>query len=230
MSRQPALALSCIHATTRAVKTQDLEFDGESVVLHADRAMIWPRRRTVFVADLHWGKRETFVVAGIPLPDGLLDHELARIDMLVREFRAERIVVLGDLVHSRAGITEPVIDRIGRWRQGGPQMVLVRGNHDRHVPELPAGWNIVDTMDTIEPPFFFTHVPRVEAGYHVLCGHLHPVVRLRSAGDGVRVPCFHLRPGCVVLPAFSEFTGGAVIRRMPQDRVYALAEGHVIDV
>jgi metallophosphoesterase superfamily enzyme len=40
----------------------------------------------------------------------------------------------------------------------------------------------------------------------VICGHLHPVMRLpRLAG---RWPTFILEPQQTILPAFSEFTGG----------------------
>ena len=45
---------------------------------------------------------------------------------------------------------------------------------------------------------------------HVLCGHVHPVLRLPPLG---RHPLFWLRPGITVLPAFSAFTGGHPVPR-----------------
>lgn len=192
--------------------------------------MFWPARRTLFVADLHWGKRETFVVEGIPLPDGLLTEELERLRILCARTRAVRVVVLGDLIHSRSGITDAVVKEVARFRQEGPEFVLIRGNHDRHLPALPKSWCIEERGDSMEAPFVLTHVPREDPAGYVLAGHIHPAVRLRGRGDGVRLPCFHIGPRCTVLPAFSEFTGGAQIARGPGDRVVAIAESTLIEV
>ena len=36
---------------------------GERVVLHAGRALEWPRARTLFVADMHLGKAAAFLLS-----------------------------------------------------------------------------------------------------------------------------------------------------------------------
>lgn len=208
----------------------NIQIAGVDVQLHPDRAIYWPHRKTLFVADVHWGKRETLVVGGIPLPEGLLDAELRRLDALVERTGAHRIVVLGDLIHSRSGLTEPVVNRIAQWRCIGPDMVLIRGNHDRHVCRLPPSWRIEEQGDTVENPFVFTHEPRDDAAGYVLAGHVHPAVWLRARGDRLRLPCFHLGQRCAVLPAFSQFTGGVCIKRRLGDRVVAVAGGDLIDL
>jgi metallophosphoesterase superfamily enzyme len=56
-------------------------------------------------------------------------------------------------------------------------------------------------------------------------------VRLAGrADDSVRLPCFWIREGLTVLPAFGSFTGGACIARGPGERVIALAEDRVFEV
>ena len=56
----------------------------------------------------------------------------------------------------------------------------------------------------------FRHAPlrRPEpGGGHVVCGHVHPVVRVPALPG--RHPAFLLDPAQTVLPAFSAFTGGS---------------------
>jgi len=43
-----------------------------------------------------------------------------------------------------------------------------------------------------------------------ICGHVHPVARLRQGCDGLRLPCFafHASDQQLLIPAFGELTGG----------------------
>jgi metallophosphoesterase superfamily enzyme len=75
------------------------------------------------------------------------------------------------------------------------------------------------------------HHPQFVPGPHALAGHLHPAVRIGGrADDSVRLPCFWLREGLAVLPAFGSFTGGARFDREPGDRVVALAEDRLYEI
>jgi metallophosphoesterase superfamily enzyme len=75
----------------------------------------------------------------------------------------------------------------------------------------------------------FVHDPRqAGSGAFAVAGHLHPAVRLR--GGGPAVPCFWLRREVLVLPGFGTFTGGALIRPGEGERVFAVADGLVVEV
>ncbi|MCY1043551.1 ligase-associated DNA damage response endonuclease PdeM [Corallococcus sp. bb12-1] len=203
------------------------------VELLPERALHWPEAGVLAVADLHWGKTESFQQHGIPLPVGVLDDDLARLSAALTATRARRLLLVGDLVHSRQGLTEDVIRRVTTWREAHPQLdvVLIRGNHDRHVRTLPPTWGMEDREDALdEGPFRFAHHPEPATGRFVWAGHLHPMVRLGGGGDRLRLPCFHLRPGVGVLPAFSAFTGGLNVRRGRNDRVFAIADTAVVEV
>lgn len=205
--------------------THALTVAGEAVELCPERAVYWPRRQTLAVADLHWGKSATFRQFGLPLPAGVLEADLARLSQAVEATGAERVLVLGDLIHGAIGLTELVLETVGAWLEHCPAEVhLVRGNHD--ATGLPPQWAIpvVDTLH--EGPFFFRHEPERVEGAFVWCGHIHPVVRI-GRRRGVRVPCFHLDDGLGVLPAFSEFTGGGRMEITPQTRRFGVAEGSV---
>lgn len=195
-----------------------------------ERAVWWPEARTLLVADLHWGKGETFHAHGIPIPGGVLADDLERLRRALTHTGAERVVVLGDLVHG--AVPPSVVEAVAAWRERVPvPMVLVRGNHDRHQAALPRAWAIDDREGCVrEGPFSFRHAPEEAPGTYTWAGHLHPMAVIRGRGDALRLPCFHLGVRLGVLPAFSAFTGGVAVRRAPGDRVFVLAEGTVVEV
>lgn len=178
---------------------------GESLHLHADRALYWPARGRLMIADLHLGKGDVFRRAGIPVPRGGTDHDLARLDALIQHFQARELFVLGDLLHG------PVPDAPWRhawlqWRarHAGLRVAAITGNHDRRLAE--AGLQLQLPGDEVrDGPLLLRHEPGPDVDAHVICGHLHPAF----AVPGIRPawPGFWLRESRLVLPAFSAFTG-----------------------
>lgn len=210
-------------------KRLDIELAGERLVLMGERAIWWPARSTVLVADVHLGKEETFRQQGVPLPQGGLDDTLARLGACLESTGAERMVVLGDLVHARSGLTRDVVDRVAAWRARlDAELVLVRGNHDRHLAGPTRAWkmHIVEEGE-VDGPFVFAHEPAPDPRGYVLAGHLHPTVRLRAGGDRLRLACFCFDEQVGMLPAFTEFSNGLVQQPAPHRQLYALADGEV---
>ena len=187
----------------------------------------------LIVADLHWGKAATFRAAGLAIPEGGAD-DLARLDRALQRTGAQRLMLLGDLLHARAGRTESVLAQLGAWRARWPALdiTLVRGNHDRGAGDPPPGWRFecVDEPFMIEP-FALCHHPKESDRGYVLAGHLHPAVQLRGAGrQQLKLPCFWFGPRIGVLPAFGGFTGNALIAPAPGDRVVALAGDELAEI
>lgn len=213
------------------LRAAELEVAGERVVARWDRSLYWPREEMLVVADLHVGKTQSLRARGMTLPDGVLDDDLARVAAAVAETGARRLLILGDLVHDATGLTSAVIERLALWRERHPLPVsLVLGNHDLRVAALPPDWRVaVHEQPLSVPPFFFSHEPKGGSDFN-WCGHLHPVVTLRGAGDRVRLPCFHVGERIGVLPAFSALTGGAEVRRGVGERVVAVVGDFVVDV
>jgi len=199
---------------------------GESVVLHASRALEWPRERTLFVADVHLGKAAAFRAAGVPLPRGSTSTDLRRLDELIAQTSAQHLVVLGDLLHARAGRVAALTRAFVAWRTHHPNVdvVLVRGNHDAHAGDPPAEWRVrcIDAPHPL-PPFLACHqIEKPRSGY-ALCGHLHPAMRIEAGGESERLACFVLGPSHAILPAFGRFTGMADITPSPDERIVAIA-------
>ena len=207
----------------------DLVLAGEPVRLYADRALYWPARRRLFVADVHLGKGDTFRAAGIALPSGGTRHDLDRLTALIERSGANSLWVLGDLLHGSR------VD--ARWREewvrfrvrhARVDMLLVEGNHDRAATR--AGLEIERRTDGVEDgPFMLAHVPRHGPpidGRFAVCGHVHPVVRV--PGFRGRFPAFAIVHDPLVVPAFSAFTGGWLVEQAHAR--YACMGAHLLDV
>jgi DNA ligase-associated metallophosphoesterase len=207
---------------------------GESLLLLAERAVFWPRAQTLLVADAHLGKAAAFRAAGVPLPGGTTTAGLDRLATLIERHATRRLVLLGDLVHARASFAPATVAAISAWRRrvSACAVVLVRGNHDRRAGDPPAECGIDCVAGPlVEPPFAFRHHPVETPDSYTLAGHVHPAVRLAGPGrQRLRLPCFVFGDRVGVLPAFGPFTGAADFTPRRDERVFAVADGAVVEV
>lgn len=204
---------------------------GETLELCAERAAYWPRRRTLLVADPHFGKAASFRALGVRVPHGTTQDALARLDALVERLSPARIEFLGDFLHAREGRNVATFRALGEWRarHAGIAMRLVRGNHDRRAGDPPSEVGIECVDGPVpEPPFAFAHHPTTRDGVYVIAGHVHPcAVLVGPARQRERLPCFWLGRGAGVLAAFGDFTGCAEVTASDGDEVWVVA-GHAV--
>jgi DNA ligase-associated metallophosphoesterase len=213
--------------------TLEIACAGESLLLHPDRALIWPASRTAFIADLHLGKAEIFRRSGIPIPEGDTLADLRRLDALIETHALERIVLLGDFLHAASSdrSSSTHADAFTAWRKtrGALEFVVIAGNHDRRS----AGRELADSVawhlkEWRIGPFLCRHHPGGADDGYVLAGHIHPVRYLYgSHRERTRVPVCWVRNDYAVLPSFGSFTGGGEIEPSPEDRLYAFAASRV---
>lgn len=206
---------------------------GERVLLLPQRALYWPRERMLVVADIHFGKAASFRALGVPVPRGTTSENLAALDALLAAHPVDHIVFLGDFLHAKAAHASATVAAMLRWREGHPglRLTLVRGNHDAHAGD-PSALLDIDIVDEpyLQAPFAFCHHPDLAADGYVLAGHVHPVYRLISGRDALRLPCFLLGPGRAVLPSFGAFTGGHPVRPEAGELVCVCAGDAVFQV
>lgn len=177
--------------------------------LLADRAVYWPARRLLLVADLHLGKGDVFRRHGIAVPRGGTGQDLVRLEALVALTGATRLMLLGDVVHGPIHAAHWQAQwRHWRQRHAALRVQAVRGNHDRALDRAALGIELLgDGID--EAGMWLCHEP-VSDGRPAMCGHVHPVVRL--PGLVRALPAFHCQNAQLILPAFGAFTGGWRVR------------------
>jgi DNA ligase-associated metallophosphoesterase len=213
--------------------TLSIELQGEPVLLHPARALILPARRTVLIADPHFGKDDVFRRAGIAVPAGTASADIERLANLIAARACERLVVLGDFLHAETKVDDSFLPAFRLWRARHPQLSVdvVTGNHDRR--ERVAKWEGLvrwHVQYLVEPPFVFAHEPVARGEGYVLAGHIHPVFHMARVRRRLRVPVFWQRPDSLVLPSFGSFTGGASIRPSAEDRLFAAGPERVIPI
>jgi len=200
---------------------------GHELLLLAERALWDPTQRLLLVADLHLGKAETFQAHGIPLPSDGDAATLNRLLALAHRWQPRQLVVLGDLLHGRLGLTAELRAKLAALPELlGCRLRLVAGNHERGswiagLPQEPA---------LQVGPLWLSHGPERprDPGLLNVCGHIHPVAVVGQGADRLRLPCFahDSRQPCLVLPAFGELTGG---HRWEQgERIWLVADGAIV--
>ena len=207
-----------------------VELAGEQLWLLASKAIYWPARKMLIIADIHFGKAAAFRALGVPVPRGTTTQNLLALDTLLARYACEEIVFLGDFLHARAAHAAATVAAMLAWRarHRDVRLTVVRGNHDAHAGDPAAALCIrmVDEPHSVGKLSFCHHPDTVAPGY-VLAGHVHPVFHLRADGDGLRLPCFLLGPSHAILPAFGAFTGGHALRPAAGERVYVTADAAI---
>lgn len=182
------------------------------------------------VADLHLGKIQHFIKAGIPLPSHASMDNFERLSSTLLQFQPERLLILGDLFHSDYNSDWRVFSEL-RQTFTEVQFDLILGNHDSLESKLYND-NRINVHEELKiDPFLLTHEPREEVAEYNIAGHLHPGVKLYGQSrQSLTLPCFYFGRQQAILPAFGTFTGVYKLKPEKEDRVIVISNDHLIDV
>lgn len=205
---------------------------GEWLVLMPQKALYWPRMKTLFAADVHVGKGTAFRAQGVALPAGSTGDSLARLSTCIEKTQATRLILLGDFLHNKDSTKSSIQVKLEAWRAQHQALtvMLIRGNHDLKAGD-PAASLRIDCVAEGElcAPFVLNHHPMPSAAGYALAGHVHPAVYLTGrAGESARLPCFWFGQEVGLLPSFGAFTGSHVIKPKRGDHVFAVADTEVV--
>jgi uncharacterized protein len=205
---------------------------GQQFWLTAERCLFWESRKTLIVSDLHFGKTGHFRKSGIPIPAGIFKEDLQRLWQQVQYFQPEEIIFVGDLFHSYSNQEH---DWFMKWRNDFPKLVmhLVMGNHDTRAKEQFEAMNLVVHAESmVIDGFCFVHDIEHEMeddNIYYISGHIHPGIRISGNGkQSLCFPCFYFTRQYAILPAFSRFTGLAMIEPKRDENVFAIVENSLI--
>jgi uncharacterized protein len=203
--------------------------------LSAGRCIYWENRKTLILSDLHFGKTGHFRKAGIAVPQHVYKEDLHCLLQQVQFFKPEKVVVVGDLFHSDANKEH---DLFKKWRHdmNGTEVHLVRGNHDSLQEKMYTDLDIFLHEDYLDhDPIVFVHDitknPKIKSPTYSISGHIHPGIRISGLGkQALRFPCFYFTKNFAVLPAFSKFTGMALIDPKENENVFAIVENKLLQI
>lgn len=200
--------------------------------LTPQRSVFWEEQKALIVSDLHFGKTGHFRKSGIPVPQNVYKEDLQRLISLLNYFKPEQLIVVGDFFHSHENIE---LDWFKKWRNDLSylKILLVKGNHDilKNDWYQQAGIEVIEKELLIQP-FLFTHDKCIDnQDVYTFCGHIHPGIYLSGLGkQGVRLPCFYFAKDRCILPAFSRFTGIALIEPAKNENVFAIVENKLVQM
>ncbi len=173
------------------------------------RALFLPETKELLICDIHLGKAEYFQKNGIPLTNNSDKNNFERIKKIVKKYSPEKLIILGDLFHSRFSIDKTLqtkVENLPGLLKTSVELVL--GNHDvgcdfKNLKIL----NISKTKNII-----LSHEPvNLENNKTLnICGHYHPKLYLKNKGDKLSFRCFamDMNKNILYLPAFGDLTGG----------------------
>jgi len=173
------------------------------------RALFLPETKELLICDVHLGKADYFQQNGIPLTNNSDENNFARIKNIAKKYSPEKLIILGDLFHSKLSIDKSLKKKV----EDLPELLktnveLILGNHDVgcDIKNLKIS-NIRKTKNII-----FSHEPvHLENNKTLnICGHYHPKFYLKNQGDKLSFSCFamDINKNVLYLPAFGDLTGG----------------------
>ena len=193
------------------MKKSSYKFYWEEILLEMlpSRALFLPGTKELLICDIHLGKAEYFQQNGIPLTNNSDENNFSRITAIVKKYRPRKLVILGDLFHSKYAIDEALQKKV----EDLPELLktnveLIRGNHD--IGCDIKNIKIVDIRKNNNMTFSHEPVDVTDNKTLNICGHYHPKLHLKSKGDNFSFRCFamDMNKNTLYLPAFGELTGG----------------------
>lgn len=203
--------------------------------LSSDRTIFWEEEKALIVSDMHFGKTGHFRKAGIPIPQAVFKEDLQRLVQQLQYFQPKQLIIVGDLFHSDAN---KELQLFQKWREdlSDLDIQLIKGNHDILSDKWYASMNITTHKETLSiNGFCFQHDlgkcatnNALESPY-MFSGHIHPGIQITGVGRQVlKFPCFYFTDEFCVLPAFSKFTGIAMIEPKQGEVVFAIVNNSLI--
>lgn len=199
-------------------------------LLLPSKAIYWPDKEMLILADLHLGKISHFRKEGIGIPLEAKNKNWRELNELIEEYNPKQVYFLGDLFHSTYNQEWVELEKfMAHYEQ--IEFHLVLGNHDILNESVYENSRIHTTERCEIDSFTFTHHPldQPEDGRFNFCGHIHPSVRLMGKGrESIKLPCYYIMEHQMILPAFGVFTGTKNLEIDKAVSIYGIVEGQML--
>lgn len=172
-----------------------------------------------------------------PLPQGIAEEALDRLELVITKWHPKRLTLLGDLVRFTGDPVDPLIDLFARWRNRISLPISMIGGDAEATTTIPGSWRIDDDGEC-------RRIGRLELRHHprpgdaastddattIIAGHLHPVISLGSGSRRTLAPAFVLGRRQLILPAFAPYARGVRVRPDESHAVYAIKDNSVLEI
>lgn len=183
---------------------------GERLMLDPLGALFWPNAGLLAVSDLHLEKGSSYAKHGQLLPPWDTHATLDRLTLLLRRYRPQTVLALGDSFHDDEGAARLPMGEAARLQAmtAAHRFIWVQGNHD---PAPPHGIDGTCVAEFTAGGLVFRHGAVLGAAGEV-SGHYHPKATAPARGGAVSRPCFVADGRRILMPAFGAYTGGLDVR------------------
>jgi DNA ligase-associated metallophosphoesterase len=220
------------------MKHQHFYFKGQNFWLSPERVIFWEDEKALILSDTHFGKTGHFRKAGVPVPQHVFLEDLQRLFSLLQFYKPRQLIVVGDFFHSKANKELLLFEK---WRKdlSGIEIMLVKGNHD----VLQESWYsqtgihvFADEPLRINRLSFLHDCTGIEkypnhADAYFMTGHMHPAIYIRGISrQSLTFPCFYFAEQFAILPAYSKFSGIALVEKKKNDKVFAIMGNELMEV
>ena len=192
----------------------NFSWNGTKIELYASQVIFIPQTRELLISDVHIGKAEYFQLNGIPLTNNEDENNINRIYKLINQFQPSKLVILGDLFHSRLSLNKNLIYKVERlFKTFKNKIELIEGNHDKGCQI--SGISYLKEKKSLN--LIFTHEPiKIKDNNKLnICGHYHPKLILKNNQDKLSFKCFAFDSlnNNLYLPSFGDLTGGFLCKK-----------------
>lgn len=181
--------------------------------------LFWPRKNTLIVSDLHFGKGQSLNRYGNFIPTHDTASTLMFLQKVIQDYQPAHVIALGDSFHDKHVVQDMgdtdnekltwLCQRMSRW-------TWILGNHDEDMPHIwPGEYKTSLTSEGVA----FLHEPESEPTYQIV-GHFHPKYKVCLRGTSVSGRCFVKDNHTLIMPSFGSYTGGLSIEDVAIRQVF----------
>jgi putative SbcD/Mre11-related phosphoesterase len=208
--------------------------------------------KTLVIADLHLGIENEIFQSGIIIPSQIEKLE-KRIDRLLKQTKANHLVILGDVKHQVPSISWQEYREIPRFLEHfSVKVSIVKGNHDGNIERLTGkGVDVYESQGFKIKNYLLTHGQAwpdekdLDAEYIVM-GHVHPAIEFWTENFRTVEPCWlkckvdnkkleekfkvktKFKQG-IIMPSFNHLIGGMAFNSKDFDPLGPLLKNEVLE-
>ncbi|HML05915.1 MAG TPA: metallophosphoesterase [Methanobacterium sp.] len=177
----------------------------------------------LIISDLHLGYEYALNNEGLMIPRFQYKKIINRLEKIINESNASKIIINGDLKHEFSKITRQewneVIDFIGFLKNYFEEIILIKGNHDNFTGFIAqkSDLNVYESYSVEN--FLVLHGDKIPENFDytkedtVIIGHEHPSIGLRSGERVEKVKCYLKgklkNKKIIIMPSFNFITEGS---------------------